>query len=52
MARYFLTVFFLLTFSTAASGSGSTVIYQADGASYEGYYVSPGKGGAPRAASA
>jgi dienelactone hydrolase len=40
--RYFLSLFFLLTVSTIVFGAaGSSVTYQVDGTSYEGYYISP-----------
>jgi dienelactone hydrolase len=35
--------FFLFTLSPAAFGGGSTVSYKIKDASYEGYYISPGK---------
>ena len=42
--RYFIYVFLLLSVSTVAfGGSGASVIYQVDGQSYEGYYISPSK---------
>jgi len=40
--RYVLSIFLLLTVSTAAFGaSGAAVTYQVDGKPYEGYYISP-----------
>jgi len=40
--RYCLSIFLLLTVSTAAFGAaGAAVTYQVDGKSYEGYYISP-----------
>ena len=40
--RSVISLFFLLFLSTFAFGaSGSSVTYQVDGASYEGYYISP-----------
>ncbi len=42
--RYFISVFFLLSFSTIVFGAkGSSVTYQVNGKSYEGYYISPAK---------
>jgi dienelactone hydrolase len=42
--RYFISLFLLLTVSTFVFGAtGSSVIYQVNGQSYEGYYVSPAK---------
>ena len=39
---FVLFLFFLITVSTIAFGAaGSSVIYQIDGKSYEGYYISP-----------
>jgi dienelactone hydrolase len=40
--RYVISIFLLLTVSTAAFGaSGAAVTYQVEGKSYEGYYISP-----------
>ena len=40
--RSFLAILFLLFVSTAAYGAeGAAVTYQVNGASYEGYYISP-----------
>jgi dienelactone hydrolase len=42
--RYFISLFLLLTVSTVVFGAtGSSVIYQVNGQSYEGYYISPAK---------
>jgi len=42
MMRYFIYVFLLLAVSTAALGAtGTSVTYQVNGQSYEGYYISP-----------
>lgn len=42
--RYVISLFLLLTVSTAAFGAtGSSVTYQVNGQSYEGYYISPAK---------
>ena len=42
--RYFISVFLLLTVSTVVFGAtGSSVTYQVNGQSYEGYYISPAK---------
>jgi dienelactone hydrolase len=42
--RYVISVFFLLTVSTVVFGAtGSSVSYQVNGESYEGYYISPAK---------
>ncbi len=43
--RHIVAIGILLTVSTAVAGAGGTsVSYQVDGISYEGYYVSPAKG--------
>ncbi|MGD2271518.1 MAG: dienelactone hydrolase family protein [Desulfobacterales bacterium] len=40
--RYVISIFLLLTVSTVAFGAqGSSVTYQVNGQSYEGYYISP-----------
>ena len=40
--RYFIYAIFLLTVATYASGAtGTSVTYQVNGQSYEGYYISP-----------
>jgi len=40
--RYFLSIFLVLSVSSAAFGAtGTAVTYQVDGKSYEGYYISP-----------
>jgi len=40
--RYMISVFLLLTVSTVVFGAtGSSVMYQVNGQSYEGYYISP-----------
>jgi dienelactone hydrolase len=40
--RYFISVFLLFAFTTAAIGAtGASVVYEVNGQSYEGYYVSP-----------
>ena len=40
--RYFIYASLLLTLSNVAFGAtGTAVIYQVDGQSYEGYYISP-----------
>ena len=40
--RYFIYLFLLLTVSSVALGAtGTAVTYQANGQSYEGYYISP-----------
>ena len=40
--RYFISVFLSFAFATAAFGaSGASVVYEVNGQSYEGYYVSP-----------
>ncbi len=40
--RYFIYVFLLLSVSTVAIGAtGTSVTYQVNGQSYEGYYISP-----------
>jgi len=44
--KYFLALFLVLFFSSVAVAAGNKVIYEVDGASYEGYFVSP-KAGAP-----
>jgi dienelactone hydrolase len=42
--RYFIAVFFLLTVSSVVFGAtGSSVTYQVNDESYEGYYISPDK---------
>jgi len=42
MMRYFIYVFLILTVSTVAFGAtGTSVTYQVNGQSYEGYYISP-----------
>lgn len=42
--RYFIYLFFLLTIPSLGIGAtGSPVIYQVDGQSYEGYYIAPFK---------
>ena len=42
--RYLMSIFFLLTVSTGVFGAtGSSVIYQVNGESYEGYYISPAR---------
>jgi dienelactone hydrolase len=42
--RYFISLFLLLTVSTVVFGAtGSSVVYQVNGQSYEGYYVSSTK---------
>ena len=42
MMRYVISVFLLLTVSTVAFGAtGTSVTYQVNGQSYEGYYISP-----------
>jgi dienelactone hydrolase len=44
MMRYILSICILLTVSTGVSGAtGSLVTYEVNGASYEGYYISPAK---------
>ena len=40
--RYFISIYLLLSVSTAAFGAtGAAVTYQVNGESYEGYYISP-----------
>ena len=42
MMKYFLyAVLFLLISTAALGGSGTSVIYEVNGQSYEGYYISP-----------
>lgn len=39
--RYFLSIFMLFIFVTAASAAGRSVSYTINGATYEGYYIRP-----------
>ncbi len=42
--RFLISIFILLTVSTVAfAATGAPVMYQVNGESYEGYYISPGK---------
>jgi dienelactone hydrolase len=45
MKRYCLSIFLVLVFSTVACGAtGTSVVYQVNGQSYEGYFINPAAG--------
>ena len=45
--KYVLTLVLILITTTTASGAGNSVLYQVNGESFEGYYVSPSRNDAP-----